>query len=221
MFKTAILGTAVLAFAGSAALALPPGVHINLLAHTVTIDHPAATFVRSIHNIPKGSKVIFSNEDPRFPKGVYFCCYGFDIAGPSSAVGQAWTGIAFTPKKSGNVTLIEAGVGYLEGDKTINFGIWSDSNGVPGTELAGGDVTVSQTIGQCCTLITFKKKVPVTAGTQYWIVGSTDSTNTTAFSSWLANSTDVVDGATEASNNGSGWVAGKGVPAVNVAVYGQ
>ncbi|HTT83638.1 MAG TPA: choice-of-anchor R domain-containing protein [Rhizomicrobium sp.] len=222
MISKAILAVTALALAGTTAFALPPGVHINRQARTVTVDPNLASFVPSVHHVPKGSSVIFSNDDPDFPKGVYFCCYGFDISGPDSALGfQSWEAIAFTPKKSVDVTEIEAGIGYLEGDKTVNFGIWSDADGVPGTEIAGGDVTVPETIGQCCALVTFKKKVPITGGTQYWIAGSTDSTNTTAFSSWLANSTDVVDTAKEAGNDGSGWVAVAGVPAVNVTVYGK
>jgi hypothetical protein len=222
MIRKTFLALTVLTFAGTAAYALPPGVHINKLARTVSVDHGVMPFVRPVHHVPKGSKILFSNDDPYYPDGVYFCCYGFDIAGPDSALGfQVWTAIAFTPKKSGDVTEIEAGVGYLEGDKTINFGIWSDASGLPGTELAGGDVDVSQTIGQCCALVTFKKKVPVDAGTQYWVVASTDSTNTTAFSSWLANSTDVVDPSKEAYNEGSGWVAESGLPAVNFTVYGK
>ena len=222
MIDKAILTIAALAFAGTAAFALPPGVHINRATRTVSIDNPVMPFVPPVREVPKGSKILFSNDDPKFPKGVYFCCYGFDIAGPDSALGfQAWTAIAFTPKKSGDITEIEAGIGYLEGDNTINFGIWNDSGGVPGSEIAGGDLTVSQTIGQCCALVTFKKKVPVAAGTKYWIVGSTDANNTTAFSSWLANSTNVVDPSTEASNDGTGWVAGPGVPALNVTVYGN
>jgi hypothetical protein len=222
MIKNLVVVLTALALNGTAAVALPPGVHVNKVARTVTIDRGTMTFVRPVQHVPKDSKIIFSNIDYLYPKGMYFCCYGFDIAGPDSALGfQVWTAIAFTPKKSGDVTEIEAGIGYLEGDNTINFGIWSDSNGLPGAELAGTDETVSQTIGECCAVVTFKKKVSVNAGTQYWVVASTDSTNTTAFSSWLANSTDVVDVAKEAYNEGTGWVAESGLPAVNVTVYGK
>lgn len=222
MIGKAFIVSAALALTGTVAFALPPGVHINRGSHTVTIDPGvASSFVRPVRHIPKGSRIVFSNIGYHYPKGLYVCCYGFNIAGPDSIIGQNWTAIAFTPNKSGDVAAIEAGIGYLDGDKTINFGIWSDSNGVPGSELAGADESVSQTDGNCCALVIFKKRVPVTAGTQYWVVGSTDSTNTSAFSSWLANSTDEVDGALQASNDGSGWVAGTGLPAVNVTVYGK
>lgn len=219
--KTSLV-SAALALTVTAAFALPPGVHINRESRTVTID-PGITpsFVRPVRHIPRGSKIVFSNIGYDYPKGLYGCCYGFDIAGPDSIIGQAWTAIAFTPSKSTDVRAIEAGIGYIEGDNTINFGIWSDSNGVPGTELAGADETVSQTDGNCCALVTFKTKVSIEAGTQYWVVCSTDSANTTAFSSRLANSTDEVDGALQASNSGSGWRAGRGLPAVNFTVYGK
>src|ERR1700678_430501 len=125
MRKLLFLLTA-LALTSSAALALPKGVTLNRQDRTVTIDHGTMSFVRPAMHVPKGSKLIFSNIGYDYPKGLYFCCYGIDIAGPDSGLGfQDWDGIAFTPSKSGTVTEIEAGMGYLEGDQTINFGIWS------------------------------------------------------------------------------------------------
>src|SRR5436305_15252213 len=46
----------------------------------------------------KDSQVIFSNVAVKYPQGLYFCCSGATIAGPTSALGfQSWPAIQFTP----------------------------------------------------------------------------------------------------------------------------
>ena len=223
MIKKTLFAMASLAFTSSAALALPPAVQMNDVPHTIAIDPGPTTFIPSSRHAPQGSRVLFSNENAKDPKGTFFCCSGFEISGPlNSTVGDlVWPAIAFSPSNSGYVTEIDTGIGYVEGRNRITLGIWSDSNGLPGTQLAVDVVTVSQNFGQCCAFVTFKQKVPVTAGTRYWVVAGTDTPDSDALSSWLYNSTNEVDTPTEAYNFDGTWVSYASVPAFNLVVYGK
>jgi len=224
MIRKALFALAALALGSSAALALPNGVVVSKDGRTVTVPHGVASYVHPGMHVPKGGKMLFSNIGYDYPKGLYFCCYGGTISGPTSALGFSnWIGVAFTPANTGKITEIELGVGYVEGTATANIGIWSDSGGVPGTEIKGADEALTQTYGGCCTTVTFKHKVAVTGGTQYWVVVSTDSNNSDLFGAWNFNSTDEVDGLTTSEDyNGEGWgTAGSYVPGFNLTIYGK
>ena len=223
MIRKALFAMTPLLFAGFSAHALPPAVHIDGIPHTIAIEPASAGFMPSSQHAPQGSRVLFSNENSKDQKGTFFCCSGFEISGPLNAtVGDmVWPAIAFTPGKSGFVTEIAAGIGYVEGRNRMTLGIWTDSNGLPGTEIAHDVVTVSQNFGECCAFATFKGKVPVRAGTRYWVVAGTDTPDSDALLSWLYNSTNEVDAATEAYNFDGTWVSYSGVPAFNLVVYGK
>jgi len=130
----------------------------------------------------------------KYPNGVYFCCYGNTISGPNSALGTAyWAAIPFTPTADTSVRAIEVSVGYIEGANGVTISLNADASGVPGAQIAGGDVLGLQPYGDCCQLAVAKGRggVPVNAGTQYWVVVSTSSNLSTAFDAWAFNSTDM------------------------------
>jgi len=56
---------------------------------------------------------IFSNLASKYPKGVYWCCSGYNVMGPNSGVGEQWMAAAFTPDADGTVTKIEVGAGVV------------------------------------------------------------------------------------------------------------
>ena len=71
MIKKTFLASAALALACTAAFALPPGVHINREARTITVDPgTASSFVRPVWHIPKGSKILVSNIGYDYAKGL-------------------------------------------------------------------------------------------------------------------------------------------------------
>ncbi|HLY05645.1 MAG TPA: choice-of-anchor R domain-containing protein [Rhizomicrobium sp.] len=84
--------------------------------------------------------------------------------------------------------------------------IYSDAAGVPGTALATDTVTAAPQFGPCCTPITAKLRVPLTAGTQYWIVvGPHTSTDALI---WADQAVDYVNQYLLASSqNGGSWTA--------------
>ncbi|HEY5048523.1 MAG TPA: choice-of-anchor R domain-containing protein [Rhizomicrobium sp.] len=219
--KTAI-ALGALAFAGSAALAAGSNeASVSKDGLITTIPHAIQSYAMPTHRDPM-AKVIFSNIGFDYPNGLYFCCYGGTVSGPSSQLGsESWEAAAFTPTATGKVTELEIGVGYVSGTNSVNVGLYSDASGVPGTALASADVTGLGTFGSCCMTAILKKRVAVTAGTQYWVVLSTDSTNTNVWAAWNFNSTDQIDPVTEAYNSGTGWASYSGVPAFSFAVMGK
>jgi hypothetical protein len=221
MIRKTLLVLTALSLTSTAALAMPNGVTLSKDGRSVTVAHGIASYV--MHAPKKSKPVIFSNIGYDYPKGLYFCCYGGTISGPKSELDeQVWDAVAFTPSKSGTVSEVEVGVGYFAGTNGVNIGVYSDSGGVPGTSLYSKDVTGLPNGGGCCTTQTLKVKgVSVTAGTQYWVVISTDSNNDDFFGFWNYNSTDQVDPVTEAQNDGTSWSSFSGVPAFNVTVYGK
>jgi len=93
----------------------------------------------------------------------------------------------FTPKKKATATQIKIGLTYYGvGTNGASVALYSDASGLPGSSLKAVDVKNLPTFGTCCTVTTAKlgKGVKVKAKTQYWAVGTTDSTNADAVTVW-------------------------------------
>jgi hypothetical protein len=129
-----------------------------------------------------------------YPNATYFSVWGNTIAqGGSNFPFQAWEAIAFTPKVNATVTKIETSAGR-QGGGTAGFelGLWSDANGVPGKPIKSFHASKLPAYGQCCAVSVANDKagIPVTAGTQYWVVVSTTPSDVDIYA-WAFNSTDM------------------------------
>lgn len=163
-----------------------------------------------------GLATIFSNLGPTATDD-YYDSNGYNVDGPSNSSGlsEQWIAIPFTPRANAHVTTISAPIGYIAGTEEVVISLYSDSGGLPGSQLASGTTTSMPAFGTCCTLATVTiTSTAVTKGTQYWIVGSSDDTNAPDFyGAWMA---------TNEANIGynlsvSGWNTFNGnVPAVSV-----
>lgn len=99
------------------------------------------------------------------------------LSGPNSVFEmQNFQGLPFTPLKSAKVTVVEAAIGYDNGDNQINLSLYTDASGAPGTLIAG-PFTIANLpfFGNCCQLAIWKltSALSVTAGNRYWIVADT------------------------------------------------
>lgn len=217
-----------LTFSGSASLAAgnKPFTTLRINGATVLVGPAIRPFVKAPAEEP-GLVKIFDNlpSAKKYPYGTYFCCMGTVVAGPDYGfVAQQWWAEAFTPSANATVTKIEVAITYMAGGTNgVNIGLYSDANGVPGTALISKDVTNLPPFGGCCTTMVLKDKdgIAVTAGTQYWVVLSTDSNNDELLGSWDYNSTDQVTKINQAINTGSGWTAGSYYPGPGLAVLGK
>jgi hypothetical protein len=221
------LVTCLLLIAGIVALAAAGhrnGIVVSNDGRTVIATHPMNTVIKA-PSAPAGLTKISGNLSA-YPFGVYFCCYGDTISGIDSFLGSDyWAAVPFTPSTNMTVTKVQASVGWGQsGTNGVTLSINADSNGVPGNSLGSVDVNNLGIFGQCCTLAEANggnQGVPVTAGTQYWFVVSTDSNYLTTFDAWAFNSTDMrsYPYAFYATSNG-GWIATSGL-LPGYAVYGK
>jgi hypothetical protein len=99
----------------------------------------------------------------------------------------------FTP--TANHTVTKVVVGLIEGDYEVTVSLYSDNNGFPRTALLSRNVKKLDAIG-CCKVeeVGDQAGIPVTAGTQYWVVVSPTGTGSTTYAAWNVNDTNQVAG---------------------------
>lgn len=147
----------------------------------------------------------------KYQNGVFFCCYGFTISGPTSIIGSTyWAAVPFTPTANSTVKKVEVAVGYVTGTNGVTVSVNADAGGVPGAQLAGGNFTGLENYGDCCQLVVASGHggVAVNQGTQYWVVVSTSSGTSDTWDAWAFNSTDMRLFPIAGYNNGV-WSAGQ------------
>lgn len=138
-----------------------------------------------------GLVTIYSNLGPR--KNAYNGQGGWIAAGPQDPYTnqQQDVAIPFTPASDSTVTAIQLPVQYYSyGTNNATIELAADASGVPGAVLASRDLQNLPTFGVgCCKLGLWKLTtgVPVTAGTQYWIVATSDSRSSTSAYVWDYN----------------------------------
>ena len=163
------------------------------------------------------------------------CTCGRSIAGSGSSLGfEVWLAIPFTPSANISVKKLQVSVGYIvSADPNFVLSLYTDSGGVPGTAIKSFPKVAANAFGACCTLVTASDAagIPVTSGTQYWVVVKTnDSKHPTFFGAWAFNSTDMrghtiaswckSTGTQCGSNNGK-WVSFTGALQPAYAVKGS
>jgi hypothetical protein len=130
----------------------------------------------------------------RYPEATYFSVWGNTIAqGGENFPFQVWEAIPFTPTADATVTKLEVSAGR-QGGGTAGFelGLYNDAGGVPGTVIKSEHVTNLPAYGECCAVAEADDPagIPVTAGTQYWVVVSTTAADTDIYA-WAFNSTNM------------------------------
>src|SRR5437868_2821417 len=169
MIKRVLVALAALAFAGSAASAA--GVNGATLSKD---KRTTSVAVGSGHYSPTalpGKSAIFSNVGTKYPKGLYFCCYGDTISGADSVVGAAYSvALQFTPASDIDAKEIDAGVAWVTGTNAVDLAIYDDAGGIPGNQLDSGKATGLGVFGQCCTMAVAKVRASLKGGTPYWVV---------------------------------------------------
>ena len=187
------------------------------------VTAPSRSFTRA--EIKDASLItIFSNLAARYPKGAYWCCQGYNVMGSNSGVGEQWMGAAFTPTADHTVTKIAVAVGYAQqGTNGVVVSLNDDNNGVPGQALQTWNAAGLPRFGDCCALVVESDAsgIPITSGKQYWVVLSTNSSETDTVDGWNVNDTDQVDPETLASYTSGKWTAFQSTPGLAFAVLGS
>jgi hypothetical protein len=183
--------------------------------------------------------MIYNTLASKYPKSPYWGWTAASVNGPFDGLGdpELWTAMPFTPTANHTVTEVAVGVTLDSGTNGLVLSLNNDASGAPGTAVETWQLTNLPT-ALCCTVqvATDNAGIPVTAGTQYWIVLSTNSTEIDTSAGWNLSEIDQVDSATLAqycSNDKGGyscseyglqndaWTTFPNVPGVAFAVLGS
>jgi len=89
---------------------------------------------------------------------------------------EEWWAIPFTPKTDVQATMIKAAIADAPSlPPIIDLGIYSESGGLPGAPLTGGQGTATNVpvSGDCCDFATARLPgAALSRNVQYWLVGS-------------------------------------------------
>jgi hypothetical protein len=158
---------------------------------------PEKQQAQSDTNAASGRVTIFSNLNHFFSQP-YFPGFGWPIMGNNVPFNiEEWQALPFTPKTSVQVTTLRVAIGHTTGTNLINLGIYSDSAGLPGSPLPGGQGSIADLpdSASCCEFATLRLAgggVALTSGTQYWAVASPDNVNAPDFmGQWLLSTNNV------------------------------
>jgi hypothetical protein len=154
------------------------------------------TMAPYIASKPASGNTLYNNIAYDNPRGLYFCCEGATISGPNSELNvEYWEAQGFVPTADSHATNIAVLISYLSGTFTdVILSLNADCSGVPcSTPLEQWTLTLStQTFGSCCAIEaqTVSPSVSLTAGSQYWVVASTESDSDI----WAAWNTEILNG---------------------------
>lgn len=138
-----------------------------------------------------GLSIIYSNASI-YPLGKYWCCTGYTITGSGSIVGTQFAdGMPFTPSANATVTHIGVAVGWVTGTNEVTVTLNADNGGIPGTVLGTFNLSSLPNFGSCCSVeVENVSGVPVTSGTQYWVVVQSVTPTNDTWAAWNDNDTN-------------------------------
>jgi hypothetical protein len=193
-----------------------------------TTRHNSSSVIHPSEKAPTNCKKLFSNFGPS--GDLYDADNGYFVSGLDNTLNEQKQDIAvpFTPKADSTVIQVKLPLQYYGyGYNGATVSIYSDASGLPGSPLAGAtkDPKNFQDFGSgCCDLAIawFPNGVKLKAGTQYWIVGTTDKKSTDSVNTWDFIYNDVAATFAFQQDDG-GWILitqSEGVAGPAAAVYG-
>jgi len=215
-----IARSSILSLVGWLLIAVPAtarnqdGVTLSKDGHRTTVEHPVEPVVPQELKLPSSLVKLYDNSS-KYTLGVYWCCNGWTVSGTGSQVGfQAAEAMPFTPSVNATVTRIGVAISYIAGDNEVVVSLNADSGGLPGASLGSFTLSNLPSLGECCTTeLESVSGVPVSAGTQYWIVAQSTNPSSTTWAAWNENDTNqnTQPFAYQNSQQGSGWFATEGI----------
>jgi hypothetical protein len=217
MIRTVLLSTAAVALTATAALASPTNSFLSSGAAMTSGSRVQGTAAHH-NNLPPRTTVIFDTIGTG-----YYCCEGWTVSGPSSAIGETfWSADQITPTSNGRVTKLVVGVGYVTGNNAAELAIYKDAAGVPGRMLWSGDVTSLPTFGASSTVTATAAVtgVRIRASKPFWVSVQTDSNSSNTWDAWNFSNTTTAPLAQYNSVNNA-WTNYGSTTAGAMTVYGR
>jgi hypothetical protein len=116
---------------------------------------------------------IFSNFNSD-PTNLYDANGYWFVFAPAIRAGGLSAAMGFTPSDADVLTQIDVAITLYSGTSLLDFGLYSDSGGVPGSLLTSWSIASLPAAGTCCTVETLVPGTSITlnAGVQYWLLAS-------------------------------------------------
>ncbi|HEY7096612.1 MAG TPA: choice-of-anchor R domain-containing protein [Terriglobales bacterium] len=175
-----------------------------------------------------GVKKLFSNLGPD-PTDLYDASNGWLVAGHFNVYNGQKQDVAIPFRSPANASIVGVRLPlqwYGYGANQATVAIYSDAGGAPGSAIAHKDLKNFDSFGSgCCNLASWKlaTPVPVTKGTTYWVVATTNNASKDSVSVWDLIYNDA-PGIWAYQQDDGGWIvttASDGYALPAVAVYGQ
>jgi hypothetical protein len=169
--------------------------------------------------------VLFSDLGTGFD--VYATGPGFNVAGSEGGTASSATEAnLFTVSGSGSEAVSQIDLGassfYLGALGTFYAAIWTDSGGVPGSQVAGAywSQTTYTVFGNCCNLVSIAgiSGVTLTGGQQYFMILGPVSLSDSSMVAWNENSQGVTGLAIYSTDGGGTWTNG-GVEPIPIGAF--
>jgi len=163
-------------------------------------------------SLPGMATVVFSDLGSS-PTDVYESSNGWTVAG-SGFLGTSTTSAElFTAAGVGSLSVdqIDLAVGNANAPATFVASIFTDNSGLPGTQVAGADLSLSTStsLGTCCGLVTVTgiTGVTLTAGDEYFMILGPVSTTDDSWNAWNYNVLSEDGLYVSSSNGGATWTS--------------
>lgn len=147
------------------------------------------------------------------PGNLYQPGQGWTIAGTGTVGFYQSIAEEFQVTGNGNVSQIDAGVGWVTGDNSFVMSL-VEGNTPTGTVLGSWTLSSPQNFGGCCGLMSESGlSIPVSTGNNYWLIISPTSFTSTTWGAWnFSNSTNgQLDFSTDGGNTwNNGGVTNQG-----------
>jgi hypothetical protein len=165
-----------------------------LLAQNARVAHTTHSgAITPAKSTPPALQTIYTNLGPT-ATDFYNDTTGYYVTGPTNSglISEQAIALPFTPRASAHVTALQAAIGWISGTTLVDVSLYSDNLGQVGTLLASGHSAHLPTFGTCCTTVNVNiPSTAVTAGTQYWIVATSDDVHAPTLEAVWQSSNDA------------------------------
>ncbi|MGC9991633.1 MAG: choice-of-anchor R domain-containing protein [Candidatus Cybelea sp.] len=142
--------------------------------------------------------VAISDSFSKYSKSPYWAWTEANVNGPSySGYAEVWTAAPFTPLADHAATKLEVAAIWSSGPNGLVLSLDKDAGGVPGSVIKAWKLTnLPQSL--CCSVesVSDKGGLQLKAGTQYWVVLTTDAAEAGTSAGWALSELGQRRGAT-------------------------
>lgn len=137
----------------------------------------------------------------------YDCCNGSPVSGAGSGT-SVTAANPFVAGTTGSISRMDLGIGWVGGANSFYAALYTDNNGLPGTEIGRWDnLSSNLQFGQCCGTVpvTNITGVSLTAGQSYFVVLGPENVSDNSSLMWNRNTQGATGIGLYSNDGGQTW----------------